>query len=119
MRAELLHHVERTCEIKAVHAVNSSPAYQLLCETLQKARADAEAKLKRVDATQNDDAVFQSILRKVRVHLLAIGSCGIYVICCCHSHCMSALQNIEVESLSLRTLSLVCMPSLLLVSFLV
>lgn len=62
---ELLHHVERTCEIKAVQAVNSSPAYQLLCETLQKARVDAEAKLKRVDATQNDDAVFQSMLRKV------------------------------------------------------
>lgn len=72
--AELLHHVERTCEIKAVHAVNSSRAYQLLCETLQRARADAEAKLKRVDATQHDDAAFQALLRKVDACTCPLGS---------------------------------------------
>lgn len=71
-RVELLDQVERSCEIKAVNAVNSSPAYQVLCETLQKARAEAEAKLKRVDATQNHDAVFQSMLQKVRGSLIAI-----------------------------------------------
>lgn len=58
--------MERACEARAVRAVSSSRAYQLLCDTLQAARADAEAKLRRVDATQHDDAVFQTILRKVR-----------------------------------------------------
>ncbi|TDH67812.1 hypothetical protein CCR75_004820 [Bremia lactucae] len=44
-RRELLKQVERACEHKAVIAVTSSKAYKVLCETLQRARQDAEAQL--------------------------------------------------------------------------
>ncbi|KAE9220949.1 hypothetical protein PF005_g7286 [Phytophthora fragariae] len=49
-RQELVKQVERSCERKAVQAVTSSGAYRALCETLQRARQDADAQLRRVNA---------------------------------------------------------------------
>ncbi|KAI9905329.1 hypothetical protein PsorP6_013546 [Peronosclerospora sorghi] len=51
-RQELVKQVERACERKAVLAVTGSEAYQALCETLQRARQDAEAQLQRLDKDQ-------------------------------------------------------------------
>ncbi|DBA04151.1 TPA: hypothetical protein N0F65_004259 [Lagenidium giganteum] len=56
-REELLRLVERSCELKATQKVNDSPAYQALCETLQRARAQAELAIKREDARTEDAAL--------------------------------------------------------------
>ncbi|CEG47718.1 nucleoporin gle1 [Plasmopara halstedii] len=49
-RQELLRQVERACERKAVQLVTASQAYQALCETLQRARQDAEIQLQQLNA---------------------------------------------------------------------
>ncbi|KAF4318796.1 hypothetical protein JM18_005995 [Phytophthora kernoviae] len=56
-RQELVKQVERACERKAVQAVTGSGAYQALCETLQRARQDAEDQLQRVDTARNGQEV--------------------------------------------------------------
>ncbi|GMF10815.1 unnamed protein product [Phytophthora lilii] len=53
-RQELVTQVERACERKAVQAVTGSGAYRALVETLQRARQDAEAQLRRLDLNADD-----------------------------------------------------------------
>ncbi|CAH0480773.1 unnamed protein product [Peronospora belbahrii] len=63
-RQELLKQVERTCERKAVQSVTGSEAYQALCETLQRARQDAEAQLQRLEAKEEGEKEEIDLLRK-------------------------------------------------------
>ncbi|KAL3660941.1 hypothetical protein V7S43_013957 [Phytophthora oleae] len=63
-RQELVKQVERACERKAVQAVTGSGAYQQLCETLQRARQDAEALLRRLESGTDRSMEEMSVLRK-------------------------------------------------------
>lgn len=63
-RQELVKQVERACERKAAQAVTGSGAYQALCETLQRARQDAEAQLRRLDVVQSRPVEEMDVLRK-------------------------------------------------------
>ncbi|KAK1931576.1 Nucleoporin GLE1 [Phytophthora citrophthora] len=62
-RQDLVEQVERACERKAVQAVTGSGAYKQLCETLQRARQDAEAQLRHLGG--NDRSMEEmGVLRK-------------------------------------------------------
>ncbi|KAG1699270.1 hypothetical protein DVH05_014187 [Phytophthora capsici] len=62
-RQDLVEQVERACERKAVQAVTGSGAYKKLCETLQRARQDAEVQLRRLEGTDRSTEDM-SVLRK-------------------------------------------------------
>jgi hypothetical protein len=59
--AELQRHVELSCERKAAATVAASAAYQSLCATLERARLDADAKMRGGRRVSGDLA---SIVRK-------------------------------------------------------
>lgn len=63
-RQELVKQVERSCERKAVQAVTSSGAYKALCQTLQSARQDADAQLRRVNADSARSGEQMDVLRE-------------------------------------------------------
>ncbi|CAI5711820.1 unnamed protein product [Peronospora effusa] len=63
-RHELVKQVERLCERKAAQSVASSEAYQVLCETLQRAREKAEGQLRRLDVDKEGVGEEMDVLRK-------------------------------------------------------
>jgi hypothetical protein len=82
-RQELVTQVERACERKAVQAVTGSKAYKALCQTLQRARQDAEAQLRMLDLGtaghgEGLDVVReqQQLERQSAVKLQQVGECS-------------------------------------------
>ncbi|CAI5743962.1 unnamed protein product [Peronospora destructor] len=63
-RQELVKQVKRLCERKAAQSVAGSEAYQMLCETLQRAREEAEAQLRRLDVDKEGMEEEMDVLRK-------------------------------------------------------
>ena len=65
---EMLRQLEKSCESKAAQKAKASPAYRTLWQTLELARADAEASLKQMEANEPfGDASFLQMIKKVRI----------------------------------------------------